>query len=69
MMNFAILSIVLSGTGLFHSAQALSIPFTSSQKDQASDNTFGLQNILDQFNIYTVELTISGQKFTVSVDP
>lgn len=58
----------LTGAGLVHFAQALSLPFAASSKDQVSDNTFSFQNVNNVSvgaSIYTTELTIDGKTFLV----
>ena len=55
--------------GLIRTTNALSLLFSASSKDQVSDDAFNFQNINNVAStaaIYTIDLSIAGQKFTVS---
>ena len=54
--------------GLIRTTNALSLLFSASSKDQVSDDAFNFQNINNVAGtaaIYTIDLSIAGQKFTV----
>ncbi|KAL5531426.1 hypothetical protein ACEPAG_4303 [Sanghuangporus baumii] len=63
--------VILKVAGLVRTTNALSLLFSASSKDQVTDDTFDFQNInnvTDSAAIYTAELLVAGEKFTVQLD-
>ncbi|KAL5537140.1 hypothetical protein ACEPAF_963 [Sanghuangporus sanghuang] len=63
--------VILKVAGLVRTANALSLLFSASSKDQVSDDIFDFQNtnnVASSAAIYTTELSVAGEKFTVQLD-